>query len=376
MNHIGEMSDQERMIQQQIIERGIRDQRVIAALRAVPRDRFFVAVNRADAFSDRAAPIGHGQTISQPYIVALMTQRLSIEPPHRILEIGTGTGYQTAILAQLAADVYTIERVKPLLDAAWERLMSLGIRNVHFKHGDGTTGWPVAAPFDRLLITASAPELPELLIRTHLVDGGDCRATDRARRKPNARRGPPHRRSTRHRRHLPLPIRPPHRPGRLAGNMSGAAAANLHRDVRPASGPTLRSIPSTQTIDELRIVTPTRAKRLAELGIHTLFDLLDYFPRHYRVESAEIPISGLQPDTFQVTRGEVCAVDLVPVRPRPRYNVTLADGRSPARHILQRRLFTQQNRSRHDPARPRLGARLPQSLHHGQSQMGIDRSRR
>jgi protein-L-isoaspartate(D-aspartate) O-methyltransferase len=172
MNDIGEMSDQERMIQQQIIDRGIRDQRVIAAMRAVPRDRFFPSTNRAEAFADRAAPIGHGQTISQPYIVALMTQRLSIEPAHRVLEIGTGSGYQTAILAQLAGEVFTVERVKPLLDAAWERLMSMGIRNVHFRHGDGTTGWPDAAPFDRLVITASAPELPEQLLRTQLIDGG------------------------------------------------------------------------------------------------------------------------------------------------------------------------------------------------------------
>jgi len=172
MNHIGELSDQERMIQQQIIERGIRDERVIAALRAVPRDRFFTSTLRAEAFADRAAPIGHGQTISQPYIVALMTQRLNIEPVHRVLEIGTGSGYQTAILARLAADVFTIERIKPLLDAAWERLMGMGIRNAHFRHGDGTAGWPTAAPFDRLVVTASAPELPELLLRTHLVDGG------------------------------------------------------------------------------------------------------------------------------------------------------------------------------------------------------------
>jgi len=172
MNHVGEQSDQERMIQQQIIERGIREERVLGAMRAVPRDRFFPSTIRGEAFADRAAPIGHGQTISQPYIVALMTHRLSIEPGHRVLEIGTGSGYQTAILARLAGEVFTVERVKPLLDEAWERLMSLGIRNVHFRHGDGTTGWPTAAPFDRLLITASAPEIPEHLLRSHLIDGG------------------------------------------------------------------------------------------------------------------------------------------------------------------------------------------------------------
>ena len=102
------------------------------------------ATAASEAFADRAAPIGHGQTISQPYMVALMTQRLDVQPDHRVLEIGTGSGYQTAILAQLAGEVYSIERVKPLLDEALERLMELGIRNVHFRHGDGTLGWPEA----------------------------------------------------------------------------------------------------------------------------------------------------------------------------------------------------------------------------------------
>lgn len=160
------------MIQNQVIDRGIHDHRVIEALRAVPRDRFFPNEMRNEAFSDRAAPIGHGQTISQPYIVALMTQRLDVQPNHKVLEIGTGSGYQTAILARLAGEVYTIERVKPLLDEAWERLMELNVRNVHFRFGDGTQGWPQAGPFDRILIAAAAPGLPMQLLLGQLKDDG------------------------------------------------------------------------------------------------------------------------------------------------------------------------------------------------------------
>ena len=172
MSQVKEMSAMEQMIRQQIVERGIDDARVIEAIRHVPRDRFFPADGRDQAFADRAAPIGHGQTISQPYIVALMTQRLGLEPQHRVLELGTGSGYQAAILAHLAAEVYTIERVKPLLDEAWERLMDLGIRNVHYRFGDGTRGWPEAAPFDRILIAAGAPTLPRALLLGQLKDGG------------------------------------------------------------------------------------------------------------------------------------------------------------------------------------------------------------
>lgn len=172
MNDLKEISPLESMIRHQVIERGITNERVLSALRQVPRDRFFAAKDQADAFSDNAAPIGHGQTISQPYMVALMTDRLEIEPQHRILEVGTGSGYQTAILAHLAAEVYSLERVKPLLDAAWERLMELNLRNVHFRYGDGTKGWEGAAPFDRILITAGAPKLPEALLRNQLKDGG------------------------------------------------------------------------------------------------------------------------------------------------------------------------------------------------------------
>jgi len=172
MKQLSEASPLEQMIQQQVVERGIHDPRVINALRVVPRDKFFPNGSRDDAFADRAAPIGHGQTISQPYMVALMTSRLDAREGHTVLELGTGSGYQTAVLASLAGQVYSIERLKPLLDEAWERIMDMGLRNVHFRHGDGTQGWPEAAPFDRILITAGAPELPRKLLLNQLKDGG------------------------------------------------------------------------------------------------------------------------------------------------------------------------------------------------------------
>jgi protein-L-isoaspartate(D-aspartate) O-methyltransferase len=172
MSKLKQSTGLERMIQQQVIERGITDARVIDALRSVPREKFFPQDSSADAYADRAAPIGHGQTISQPYMVALMTQRLDLGPEHRVLEIGTGSGYQTAILAKLSLEVFSIDRVKALLDEAFERLGELSIRNVHLRFGDGTLGWPEAAPFDRILIAAGAPTLPERLLREQLVDGG------------------------------------------------------------------------------------------------------------------------------------------------------------------------------------------------------------
>ena len=172
MNELKDATRQETMIQQQLIDRGIRDELVIAAFRRVPRDRFFAEGSKHEAFADRAAPIGHGQTISQPYMTALMTQRLDLQKDHRVLEVGTGSGYHTAILAQLAGEVFTIDLVKPLLDEAWERLMELGIRNVHFRHGDGAIGWGDSAPFDRILIAAGAPVLPENMLMSQLADGG------------------------------------------------------------------------------------------------------------------------------------------------------------------------------------------------------------
>src|SRR5688572_8052542 len=172
MKQLSHTTSLEKMIRQQLIDRGIHDKAVLEAIRKVPREQFFPEDMREQAHADKAAPIGHGQTISQPYIVALMTQRLQITKEHRVLEIGTGSGYQTAILSNLAGEVYSVERVKPLLDEAFERLMSLGYRNVHFHYGDGTMGWEKHAPYDRMMITAGAPELPRQLLLSQLKDEG------------------------------------------------------------------------------------------------------------------------------------------------------------------------------------------------------------
>ncbi len=172
MKQLSHSTSLEKMIRQQLIDRGIHDKAVLEAIRKVPREQFFPDEIRDQAHADKAAPIGHGQTISQPYIVALMTQHLKVTKEHRILEIGTGSGYQTAILANLAGEVYTVERVKPLLDDAFERLMSLGYRNVHLHYGDGTMGWTEHAPFDRVIITAGAPELPRQMLLSQLRDEG------------------------------------------------------------------------------------------------------------------------------------------------------------------------------------------------------------
>jgi protein-L-isoaspartate(D-aspartate) O-methyltransferase len=174
MNDVGAVPPLERMIRQQIVERGISDEPVLAAMRAVPREAFVPAELRAHAYADQPLPIGHEQTISQPYMVALMTRHMTLQPAHRVLEIGTGCGYQTAILAKLSHEVWTIERIKPLLDEAWERLMSMGVRNVHFRYGDGNAGWRQAAPFDRILIAAAARTLPRKLLLEQLVDGGQA----------------------------------------------------------------------------------------------------------------------------------------------------------------------------------------------------------
>jgi protein-L-isoaspartate(D-aspartate) O-methyltransferase len=172
MRQLTHPSLQEEMIRRQVIGRGITDSRVIDALRTVPRDRFFPPDKRDEAFEDNAAPIGMGQTISQPFIVALMTQALELTGQERILELGTGSGYHTAILCRLGAEVFSMERLKPLLDEAFARLGDLNCRNVHLRLGDGTLGWPQAAPFDRILIGAGAPAVPRNLLLGQLADGG------------------------------------------------------------------------------------------------------------------------------------------------------------------------------------------------------------
>ncbi|MDM8004905.1 MAG: protein-L-isoaspartate(D-aspartate) O-methyltransferase [Phycisphaerae bacterium] len=160
-----------RMVDEQIRGRGIDDPRVLAAMEEVPRELFVPPEKRDAAFSDGALPLGCGQTISQPYVVAYMTACLEVQAHHRVLEVGTGSGYQTAVLARLAAEVYTIERVGALLSAARALLNSLGVGNVRSREGDGSLGWPEFAPFDRIMVTAAAPRVPESLVR-QLGEGG------------------------------------------------------------------------------------------------------------------------------------------------------------------------------------------------------------
>lgn len=152
--------------------RGITDPRVLEAVAEVPRDRFVPEDLQAVAWEDRALPIGCDQTISQPFMVALMTQELALAGPERVLEIGTGSGYQAAILSKLAREVVTIERHEALAERAAALLVGeLGYENIRFVVGDGTLGWPEDAPYDRIIVTAAAPELPEALF-DQLTEGG------------------------------------------------------------------------------------------------------------------------------------------------------------------------------------------------------------
>ena len=160
-----------RMIDEQLRRRGITDERVLNAMQRVPRDRFVPEEQRVRAYDDRALPIGEGQTISQPYVVGYMSEVLGVEQGHRVLEIGTGSGYQAAILGELASDVYTIEIVPALAARAEETLRSLGYRNVHVRAGDGYAGWPEQAPFDRIIVTAAPEEIPKPLIDQLAVGG-------------------------------------------------------------------------------------------------------------------------------------------------------------------------------------------------------------
>lgn len=159
------------MVEGQLVSRGITDPRVLDAMRKVPRHLFLDEALGDRAYDDSALPIGEKQTISQPYIVALMTQALALQATDKILEIGTGSGYQTAILAELAARVYSIERVKSLTMQARERLDRLGYRNVAIRNSDGTYGWGDAAPFDAILVAAGSPAIPPLLVE-QLREGG------------------------------------------------------------------------------------------------------------------------------------------------------------------------------------------------------------
>ncbi len=160
-----------RMVEEQLAARGIRDRRVLSAMLSVPRHIFVPMRERAAAYDDRALALSHGQTISQPYMVATMTEALAPHPDDRVLEVGTGSGYQTAILAELAREVYTIERDPELALDARELLEEMGYGNVRYLVGDGTLGWPSQAPFDGIVVTAGAPSAPRDL-QAQLREGG------------------------------------------------------------------------------------------------------------------------------------------------------------------------------------------------------------
>jgi len=161
----------EEMVARQIADRGVTDKRVLSALRAVPRHLFVPPSSEDEAYEDRPVPIGYGQTISQPYIVALMTELARLKPDDRVLEIGTGSGYQAAVLSRLAGAVYTIEIIEPLAERARQVLAKLECRNVTVRTGDGYAGWPEAAPFDAIVVTAAPDHVPPALV-AQLKPGG------------------------------------------------------------------------------------------------------------------------------------------------------------------------------------------------------------
>ncbi len=163
--------ERNRMVEEQIIARGVKDERVLAAMRKVPRHEFLPEGIRGMAYQDSALPLGEAQTMSQPYMVALMTELLELTGAERVLEIGTGSGYQAAVLSELCEKVYTVERIKKLADRARESLDRLGYRSVAIKVYDGTYGWKEMAPFDAIMVTAGAPDVPAPLVE-QLKEGG------------------------------------------------------------------------------------------------------------------------------------------------------------------------------------------------------------
>ena len=164
-------AQRQRMVEQQLKPRGIKDGRLLAAMTKVPREEFVPVNARADAYQDRPLPIGYEQTISQPYLVAFMTEQLRPKQSDSVLEIGSGSGYQAAILAELVANVYTVEIVEPLAKTAEATLRRLGYTNVHMRVGDGYKGWPEEAPFDAIIVTCAPDKVPQPLI-DQLKDGG------------------------------------------------------------------------------------------------------------------------------------------------------------------------------------------------------------
>jgi protein-L-isoaspartate(D-aspartate) O-methyltransferase len=160
-----------RMVDEQLRARDIRSVAVLDAMQRVPRHVFVPEDERGSAYTDYPLPIGFSQTISQPYIVAFMTEALEVQPDHRVLEIGTGSGYQAAILAELAREVFTIEIVTPLADRARQTLQELGYKNIHVRAGNGYAGWPEEAPFDRIMVTAAPDAVPQALVEQLKIDG-------------------------------------------------------------------------------------------------------------------------------------------------------------------------------------------------------------
>jgi len=160
-----------RMVEEQLRARGITDARVLAACERIPRHQFVPKEYQRDAYADHPLPIGAGQTISQPFIVALMTQLLRLQGHERVLEVGGGSGYQTAILSELALEVYTVERVPELVRVLERRLQRLGCLNVHARCANGSLGWPEHAPFEGIVVSAAAPQVPEALT-AQLAEGG------------------------------------------------------------------------------------------------------------------------------------------------------------------------------------------------------------
>ena len=161
----------ERMVKTQLVPRGIKDRRVLKAMGKIPRNRFIEEALSGEAYNDHPLPIGYKQTISQPYIVALMTEALELIGEENVLEIGTGSGYQTAILADLSRKVFTVERIRNLMVKARNILADLGYNNIMFKAFDGTLGWKEYAPYDAIMVTAGAPKIPEPLL-DQLAEGG------------------------------------------------------------------------------------------------------------------------------------------------------------------------------------------------------------
>jgi len=160
-----------RMVEEQLSGRGINDERVLAAMRGIQRHTFVSKKQQLSAYEDRPLPIGKGQTISQPYMVALMSQILDLNKSEKVLEIGTGSGYQSAILASLAQEIYSIEKIETLAEQAQSNLRGLGSENVFIKVGDGSLGWPEEAPYDAIIVTAAAPSVPQPLLE-QLAPGG------------------------------------------------------------------------------------------------------------------------------------------------------------------------------------------------------------